>query len=126
MGAVPVCLALEMKPEDGKTLEHFFLVLETVPLPYGAAVERTGTTVAVLRMVVSLGVVAAWLTRAAELRAPDEPEPVAAAVSVTVTVERATVTVTGTQPAAPEAPAVPEAAPRAADPAADEAGRTVT
>lgn len=53
IGAVPV-LVLERKPEDGKTLEHFFLVaLETVPLPYGAAVERTGMTVAVLRIVVT-------------------------------------------------------------------------
>lgn len=66
----------------------------------------------------------AWLLPRAELIAPDEPEPVpaaGAAVSVTVTVERATVTVTGTQPVA-----VPEAAPRAADPEAEEAGITVT
>jgi hypothetical protein len=126
---VPVFLALERKPEDGKTLEHFFLVLvETVPFPYGAEVERTGITVAVLRIVVtSAADETAWLLPRAELIAPDEPDPVpaavAAAVSVTVTVERATVTVTGTQPVALEAP---EAAPRAADPEAEEAGTTVT
>jgi len=129
MGAVPVFLALLINPLEGKTEEHFFLVLLTVPFPYGAAVERTGMRVAVLRTVVSLAAAdeTARFWPAAEEMAPDEPEPVpvAAAVSVTVTVERATVTVTGTQPAAPEAdPAAPEAAPRAADP--DEAGRTVT
>jgi hypothetical protein len=122
-------LVLERKPEDGNTLEHFPLVLVAmVPFPYGAGVERTGTTVAVLRMVVISAAddETAWLLPRAELIAPDEPEPepvpaAAAAVSVTVTVERATVTVTGTQPAAP----VPEAAPRAADPEAEEAGTTV-
>lgn len=103
-------------------LEHFFLVLETVPFPYGAAVDKTGMTVAVDRRVTSLAAdEGTTLLPFGEIMAPDEPDPVAAAVSVTVTVERATVTVTGTQPAAPET--VPEAAPRAADP---EAGTTVT
>jgi len=107
------------------------LVLEMVPFAYGAEVERTGTTVAVLRIVVTslAGYEAARLLPRSELTEPDEPEfdepvPVGTAVSVTVTVESATVTVTGTQPAAPEA--VPEAAPRAADPEAEEAGTTVT
>jgi hypothetical protein len=83
-----VLLALERKPEDGKTLEYFFLVLvETVPFPYGAGVERTGTTVAVLRMVVtSAAEETASLLPRAELMAPDEPEPVPAAVAAAVSV----------------------------------------
>lgn len=78
---------MERKPEDGKTLEHFFLVLETVPFPYGAAVERTGTTVAVLSMVVtSAAEETAWLLPRAELMTPDEPVPVPAGVGTAVSV----------------------------------------
>jgi hypothetical protein len=84
-----VFLALDKNPEDGKTLEHFFLVeVETVPFPYGPAVEGTGTTVAVLMMTTAL-----WLPLAAapaalscardEMTAPAEAVGhVAAAVSV--------------------------------------------
>lgn len=53
---MPVDFAFEMKLDDGKTLEHFFLV-ETVLFPYGAAVERTGRTVAVLLMMTTLPLV---------------------------------------------------------------------
>jgi hypothetical protein len=52
IGAVPVIFALEMNPEEGKILLHFFLVVvDTVPLLYGAPVEAgIGMTVAVLKM----------------------------------------------------------------------------
>lgn len=58
-------------------------MLETVPFPYGAAVDKTGMTVAVDRTVTSLAAEEApTLLPFAELIAPDEPDPVAAAVSV--------------------------------------------
>jgi hypothetical protein len=62
IGAVPVLLALEMKPL-GKTLEQGFLVVwESVPLPYGAPVPTgVGRTVAVLWMMVTESLPAAPL-----------------------------------------------------------------
>jgi hypothetical protein len=65
-----------MNPDDGKTLEHFFLVVvESVPFPYGAPVETgIGTTVAVLRTTTAAPEVetaATWLSPAAEPRAPE-------------------------------------------------------
>lgn len=64
IGAVPVLLALEMKPV-GKTLEQGFLVcVDSVPLPYGAPeLTGTGRTVAVLMITgAELLPAATWLT----------------------------------------------------------------
>jgi hypothetical protein len=57
IGAVPVDFALEMNPDEGKTLEHFLVmvVVESVPFPYGTPVGTgIGTTVAVLKITTAL------------------------------------------------------------------------
>jgi hypothetical protein len=86
---VPVVLALDKNPEDGKTLEHFFFVeVEIVPFTYGPVVARTGTTVAVLIMTMALSVSltaapAALFCAREEMTAPAAAVgQVAAAVSV--------------------------------------------
>jgi hypothetical protein len=67
-----------MNPDDGKTLEHFVLVVvDTVPLLYVApVVTGSGMTVAVLKMMTGpeLEAAAAWLSPlepAAEVAAPE-------------------------------------------------------
>jgi len=85
IGAVPVDFALEINPDDGMTLEHFFLelvaaaaetnpvgktlehfflvVVESVPFPFGAPVETgIGTIVAVLKITTALPEVETALT----------------------------------------------------------------
>jgi len=80
---VPVSLALDTEL-DGKMLEHFFfLVLETVEFPYGAAVDITGRTVAVLLMTTTSPLVlASTFALATAAEATTTAEVAAAAVSV--------------------------------------------
>jgi len=76
----------------------------SVPLPYGAVLTGTGTTVAVLKITAGeLALLVTWALTPPGKEAP----PVGDAV--TVTVERATVTVTGAQDPDATAPLLPEA-----------------